>query len=40
MMRDVKDLCARIEDEIGKIAEKGLSVSNLDTAFTVLRMDG
>ena len=37
-MRDVKDLCARIEDEIGKIAEKGLSVSNLDTAFKLIDM--
>ena len=38
MMRDIKDLCARIEDEISNIAEKGLTSGNLDTAFKLIDM--
>ena len=37
-MRDIKDLCARIEDEISNIAEKGLTSGNLDTAFKLIDM--
>ena len=29
-MRDIKDLCARIEDELSKIADSGLTTGNLD----------
>ena len=37
-MRDIKDLCAIIEDEIGKIAEKGLNTGNLETAYKLIDM--
>ena len=29
-MRDIKDLCARIEDELSIIADNGLNTGNLD----------
>ena len=29
-MRDIKDLCARIEDELSKIADSGLTTGNLE----------
>ena len=31
-MRDIKDLCARIEDELSKIADSGLTTGNLENA--------
>lgn len=37
-MRDIKDLCAIVEDEIGKIAEKGLNTANLETAYKLIDM--
>lgn len=37
-MRDIKELCGIIEDELGKIAEKGLNTGNLDTAYKLIDM--
>ena len=32
-MRDIKDLCARIEDELSKIADSGLTTGNLEMTY-------
>ena len=37
-MRDIKDLCARIEDELSKIADNGLTTGNLDMAYKLIDM--
>lgn len=37
-MRDVKELCRLVEEEIGKIAEKGLQTNNFETAFKLVDM--
>ena len=37
-MRDIKDLCARIEDELSKIASNGLNTGNLDMAYKLIVM--
>ena len=37
-MRDMKELCRIIEEELGKIAEKGLNTSNLETAYKLIDM--
>lgn len=37
-MRHMERLCGIVEDELGKIAEKGLSSSNLETAFKLIDM--
>ena len=35
-MRDIKDLCARIEDELSKIADNGLTTGNLDMTYKLI----
>lgn len=37
-MRNIKELCGIIEDELGKIAEKGLNTGNLETAYKLIDM--
>lgn len=37
-MRDIKDLCTRIEDELSKIADNGLTTGNLDMAYKLIDM--
>lgn len=37
-MRDMKELCRIIEEELGKIAEKGLNTGNLETAYKLIDM--
>ena len=37
-MRDIKDLCARIEDELSKIADSGLTTGNLDMTYKLIDM--
>lgn len=37
-MRDMEKLCSIIEDELGKIAEKGLNTNNLETAYKLIDM--
>ena len=37
-MRDIKDLCARIEDELSKIADSGLTTGNLDMTYRLIDM--
>lgn len=37
-MRDMEKLCSIIEEELGKIAEKGLTTSNLETAYKLIDM--
>lgn len=37
-MKDMKKLCEVIEDELHKIAEKGLTTSNVDTAYKLVDM--
>lgn len=37
-MDDLYRICARIKEEIDKIAEKGLNTSNLDTAYKLMDM--
>lgn len=37
-MRDMKELFRIIEEELGKIAEKGLNTSNLETAYKLIDM--
>ncbi len=37
-MRDIKDLCARIEDELSKIADNGLTTGNLDMTYKLIDM--
>ena len=37
-MRDVKDLCARIEDELSKIADNGLTTGNLEMTYKLIDM--
>lgn len=38
IMRDVKDLCARIEDELSKIADNGLTTGNLEMTYKLIDM--
>lgn len=35
-MRDIKDLCARIEDELSKIADNGLTTGNLEMTYKLI----
>ena len=37
-MKDMKKLCEVIEQELHKIAEKGLTTSNVDTAYKLVDM--
>ena len=37
-MRDIKDLCARIEDELSKIADSGLTTGNLEMTYKLIDM--
>ena len=37
-MRDIKDLCARIEDELSKIADNGLTTGNLEMTYKLIDM--
>ena len=37
-MKDMKKLCEVIENELHKIAEKGLTTSNVDTAYKLVDM--
>lgn len=37
-MRDIKDLCARIEDELAKIADSGLTTGNLEMTYKLIDM--
>ena len=37
-MRDMERLCEIIEEELGKIAEKGLNTGNLETAYKLIDM--
>lgn len=37
-MRDIKDLCARIEDELSKIADNGLNTGNLEMTYKLIDM--
>lgn len=37
-MRDMEKLCNIIEDELNKIAEKGLNTGNLETAYKLIDM--
>lgn len=37
-MRTMNKLCSVIEEELGKIAEKGLTTSNLETAYKLIDM--
>lgn len=37
-MKDIKELCRIIEEELGKIAEKGLNTGNLETAYKLIDM--
>lgn len=37
-MRDIEKLCNVIEEELHKIAEKGLNTGNLDTAYKLIDM--
>ena len=37
-MRDMERLCEIIEEELGKIADKGLNTGNLDTAYKLIDM--
>ena len=37
-MKDMKKLCELIENELHKIAEKGLTTSNVDTAYKLVDM--
>lgn len=37
-MRDIERLCDIIEEELGKIAEKGLTTGNLETAYKLIDM--
>lgn len=38
IMRDIKDLCARIEDELSKIADSGLTTGNLEMTYKLIDM--
>lgn len=38
IMRDIKDLCARIEDELSKIADNGLTTGNLEMTYKLIDM--
>lgn len=37
-MRDIKDLCTRIEDELAKIADSGLTTGNLEMTYKLIDM--
>lgn len=37
-MRDMERLCDVVEEELGKIAEKGLTTGNLETAYKLIDM--
>lgn len=37
-MREMEKMCRIIEEELGKIAEKGLNTSNLETAYKLIDM--
>ena len=37
-MRDIKDLCTRIEDELSKIADNGLTTGNLEMTYKLIDM--
>lgn len=37
-MRDVERMCEIVEEELGKIAEKGLTTGNLETAYKLIDM--
>ena len=37
-MRDIKDLCARIEEELSKIADSGLTTGNLEMTYKLIDM--
>ena len=37
-MRDMERLCEIIEEELGKIADKGLNTGNLETAYKLIDM--
>ena len=37
-MRDIKDLCTRIEDELSKIADNRLNTGNLEMTYKLIDM--
>lgn len=37
-MRDIERMCDIVEEELGKIAEKGLTTGNLETAYKLIDM--